>query len=199
MDKNIEYESICKEIMGCSKCDLGCDMLDGFNPRVPGKGNLDSKIIFMAEGPGKTETEKCCPLVPPGLSGKKYEEVLKYLGLTRDKVYTTNSIHCRPPSNRDPLPWESLKCFDYVKRELALVNPEIIVTFGRFSANTFLKDFKITRDHGKIRQSENFNIKIFPLFHPAYVAAYAPKIKREEFKQDVVNLKQILKESNILI
>jgi len=199
IDKEIEYKQICSDILGCSKCDLGCDKLDGFNPRVAGCGNINSKIIFMAEAPGFNETQFGKPLIPPGTSGKKYEEVLRELGLTREQVYTTNSTHCRPPQNRDPLPWESLKCLEYIKREICLINPEIIVTFGRFAALTFLDSFKMTKDHGKLQVSTKFKeTSVFPLFHPAYIMAYAPHEKREQFKQDIKALKNILIERKII-
>ena len=98
MNKQQLYDILCSEISYCSKCDLGCELLDGFNPHVPPKGNPNSKLFVCAEGPGKTETEKCCPLIPPGKSGVVYEKMLKELGLTRNDVFTSNSVKCRPPS-----------------------------------------------------------------------------------------------------
>jgi DNA polymerase len=198
MSKTDEYQCIVKEVMSCAECDLGCEkLLDGYNPHVVGQGNLDSKIVFIAEAPGFNETVHCRPLTPPGTSGKIYEKLLSKLGLSRDDVYTTNVVMCRPPKNRDPEPWEIHKCRKYLRRQLEVVGPEIVVTFGRFAAQYMLGNFgKITQEHGKIKRSDNFGVNVFPLYHPAYIGAYAPKSKREEFKQDVEKLKKILKGSD---
>lgn len=193
MSKNQEYESLCKEIMGCSKCDLGCEKsIEGHNQHVVGQGNLNAKIMFVAEAPGLQETIFHRPLTPPGTSGKVYEKILSSLDLTREEVYTTNTVLCRPPKNRDPELWEMHKCRNYLKRQLEIVQPKLIVTFGRFAAQAFINDFKITRDHGKLKKSEIFNVNVFPVYHPAYVAAYAPEEKRKEFKEDIKTLKNIL-------
>lgn len=192
MSKNKDYEILCKEIMGCSKCDLGCEKLDGHNAHVAGQGNLNAKIMFVAEAPGLQETIFHRPLTPPGTSGKVYEKILSALDLTREEVYTTNTVLCRPPKNRDPEIWEMHKCKSYLKRQIDIVQPKLIVTFGRFAAQAFINDFKITRDHGKLKKSEVFNINVFPVYHPAYVAAYAPEEKRQEFKKDIQTLKNIL-------
>lgn len=183
------------EAKKCTKCDLGCEKsLDGFDPHVVGQGNIDSDIIFMAEAPGLQETKFGRPLTPPGTSGKLYEKMLKALGLTREEVYTTNTVLCRPPKNRDPELWEVHKCKVHLEKQLEIVQPKLVVTFGRFAAQVLLGNFKITKEHGVLRKSEQFNVDVFPLYHPAYVAAYAPKEKKEEFKADVKILKEILKE-----
>jgi len=156
-----------------------------------GQGNLESKIIFMAEAPGLQETIYNQPLTLTGTSGKMYEKVLKFLGLTRDDVYTTNTVLCRPQKNRDPEPWEVRKCNVYLKQQLELIDPKIIITFGRFAAQTLLGSFKITKEHGQLRESKQFGFKVFPLYHPAYVKAYAQN-KMEEFKEDIKKLKIIL-------
>jgi DNA polymerase len=135
-------------------------------------------------------------LTPPGTSGKIYEKVLKALDLTRDDVYTTNTVLCRPPKNRDPEPWEVHKCKTYLKQQLGIVDPKIVVTFGRFAAQVMLGPFKITKEHGQLRKSDQFGVNVFPLYHPAYIGAYASKDKREEFKVDIKELKQILQTLN---
>ena len=187
------------EAKKCTKCDLGCEkLLDGYDPHVVGQGNVDSDIVFMAEAPGLQETKYQTPLTPPGTPGKMYEKVLKALGLTREQVYTTNTVLCRPPKNRDPELWEVHKCKQHLTKQLELVQPKIIVTFGRFAAQVLLGSFKITKEHGELRKSEQFDVMVYPLYHPAYIAAYAPQEKKEEFKQDVKSLKKILKETGIV-
>jgi uracil-DNA glycosylase len=193
MNKIAVWENLCKEAACCKKCDLGCeDFLDGYNQHVMGQGNLNAKIMFLAEAPGLQETIHRYPLASSGMSGKIYENVLITLGLARDDVYTANVMICRPPKNRDPEPWEMHKCEKYLKKQIELVVPKLIVTFGRFAAQALITDFKITRDHGKLKKSAMLNMNVFSLYHPAYIGAYAPKEKREEFKNDIMALKNIL-------
>jgi len=187
------YQEISDEVLSCKKCDLGCNMLlDGHDPHVMGQGNLDAKVMFIAEAPGFQETVHRKPLTSPGKSGIIYEKVLASLDLSRNDVYTTNTVLCRPPDNADPLPYQVFHCSSYLERQIQLIAPKLIVTFGRFAALSFLTNFKITVDHGKIRKSEKYGVDIFPLYHPAYIGAYAPADKRLEFKQDVKNLKTII-------
>ena len=188
------YGDLCQEVMKCKKCDLGCEeLLDGQNPHVMGEGDPESGIMFVAEAPGLQETIYHRPLTPPGTSGNIYEKVLAYLELSRDKVYATNIVLCRPPKNRDPEPWEVHRCKPYFIRQVGLVDPKIIVAFGRFAAQALLGPIKITRDHGKLARSDKFGVDVFPLYHPAYIGAYATKEKRAEFKEDIKVLKEILK------
>lgn len=191
------YEELQKEVLSCDKCDLGCNgLLDGKDPHVVGQGNLNADLMFIAEAPGEQETIYKRPLTPPGTSGKIYEKVLGYLNLKREDVYTTNVVLCRPPDNRDPEPYEIMKCKGYLERQISLVRPKIIITFGRFAAQNFINNFKITRDHGVIQRHEEYQVDIFPLYHPAYVGAYAPLAKRDEFKADLKKLKKMLEGIN---
>lgn len=184
-------------MLKCNRCDLGCDgHLDGYDPHVPGQGNPNSKIMFVAEAPGKQETIHRKPLTPPGASGKMYEKVLDTLGMRREDVFTTNVVSCRPPCNRDPEVWEIHKCKPFLDKQISIIQPKIIVTFGRFAAQNFTDNFKITRDHGTLIKSK-YSINMYSLYHPAYVSAYAPRSKRMEFKQDVIKLKEILKDLKI--
>jgi DNA polymerase len=192
MNKLQVYASLSDEARGCSICDLGCEMVEGYDPHVMGQGNIESDLMFIAEAPGKNETIYERPLTPPGVSGKVYENILKHIGLTRDDVYTTNVVLCRPPNNRDPELYEVKKCQPYLERQIKLVEPKLIVTFGRFAAQAFVNNFKITKDHGNIIKSEKYGINIFPVYHPAYYRAYASAKRREEFKVDINKLKRIV-------
>jgi DNA polymerase len=174
------------------KCDLGCGLVEGYDPHVTGQGNIDADIMFIAEAPGKQETIHKKPLVPPGASGKVYENILEFIGLTRQDVYTTNVVLCRPPKNRDPELYEVKKCRSYLERQIELVKPKLIVTFGRFAAQVFVNNIKITKDHGKIIKSKKFGVDVFPVYHPAYYKAYASISQRNEFKVDINKLKEIV-------
>ena len=186
------YNNIRDEVLSCQKCDLGCEELDGHDPHVMGEGNLDANIMFIAEAPGLQETIHKRPLTRPGSSGVVYENVLKYIDLTRDEVYTTNTVLCRPEKNRDPLPYEAKICEDFFIRQVKLVEPKLVVTFGRFAAQTMLGYIKITKEHGEIKYSDKFNVDVFPMYHPAYFKAYASAERRKEFKADVRKLRTLI-------
>jgi DNA polymerase len=134
------------------------------------------------------------------MSGKIYEKVLKGLSLTRDMVFTSNSVLCRPPDNRDPEPFEIVRCGKYLDAQIKIVCPEIIVTFGAHAGRVMLGEDLVTisKNHGKILKSKKYNIDVFPLYHPAYIGAYSPIAKRQEFKNDIKYLKKILIERNII-
>lgn len=191
LDKLKIYTDLRNEILSCKKCDLGCELVDNLDPHVSGEGNQDADLMFVAEAPGFEETKYQRPLTSTGTSGKVYENILKFIGLNRDEVYTTNVVLCRPPGNRDPEPYEIKRCSEYFRRQVELVKPKLIVTFGRFAAQQFVNNIKITRDHGKIIRSEKFDVDIFPVYHPAYYKAYASAQKRKEFKEDINKLKII--------
>jgi len=193
MSKLEIYSTFNEEARVCCNCDLGkCGKLDGYDPHVVGQGNVNADLMFIAEAPGKQETIHKRPLTPPGTSGNVYENILKFIGFTRDDVYTTNVVLCRPPGNRDPELYEVKKCQPYLERQIKLVEPKLIVTFGRFAAQAFVNNFKITKDHGNIIRSEKYGINIFPVYHPAYYKAYASAKRRAEFKTDINKLKGII-------
>lgn len=192
MNKLEIYEEFKNSVTNCNECDLGCNPDEKEDPHVVGQGNVNADIMFIAEAPGEQETIHKRPLTPPGVSGKLYEKVLDHIGLTRDEVYTTNTVACRPPKNRDPEPWELNKCRVHLEKQIELVQPKLVVTFGRFAAQVFINNIKITKDHGKIQKSASYNVEVFPLAHPAYVKAYAPIKQREAFKKDIQVLRGIV-------
>jgi DNA polymerase len=192
MTKQEQYNQIVCEAKNCRRCSLGSDLLDGHDPHVVGQGNLDAKLLFCAESPSLQETIYQRPLITPGKSGTIYEKVLASLNLTRNDVYATNTLICRPPGNRSPLLYESQTCREFLVRQLDLVRPKLVVVFGRFAASTFLPGFKITQDHGKVMHSAVFDVNVFALYHPNYVGCYCPLSKREEFKVDLITLRRLI-------
>lgn len=195
MSKLKIFEEMKSEVLSCTKCDLGCDTPDGEDPHVMGEGNLDADIMFIAEAPGKEETIHDQPLTPTGTAGRTFETVLKRLDLKREDVYVTNTVLCRPEGNADPMPYQVLKCEEYFRRQLDIVKPRLVVTFGRFAAEAMLGYVKITKDRGQIKHSEKFDVDVFPLYHPAYVAAYASSERRQEFwKKDLKKLRWLVRE-----
>ena len=187
------YEELKKEILSCQKCDLCIEgKIDKLQAQVMGQGNLNADVMFIAQNPGENEVKNSQPLTSTGVSGKLYEQVLDYLGLTRDEVFTTNTVACHSPNNRDPEIWELNKCREYLQKQIDLVQPKLIVTFGRFAAQVFINKIKITQDHGKLHKSADYNVEVFPLAHPAYIKAYAPHTQREAFKKDIIKLRSII-------
>jgi DNA polymerase len=151
---------------------------------VFGEGSVNAKIVFIGEAPGAKENELGRPFV--GRSGKLLEESLKEVGLKREAVYITNIVKRQPPENRDPSLKEIEVYRPYLKRQLEIIKPKIIVSLGRFALNYFLPDLKITEAQGQIfdykLDSENkFQVKLLPIFHPA--AAFRKTETLKEFKK----------------
>ncbi len=152
---------IAAEIRGCTRCDLWKNRTKA----VPGAGNIHADIMFIGEGPGFNEDKQGLPFV--GRSGTYLESLLKLLDLTRDDVFITNVVKCRPPENRDPTPAEIATCKPYLDQQINLIDPLMIVTLGRFSMARYFPNAKITKIHGQAKL-ENGRA-YYPLFHPAAV------------------------------
>ncbi len=165
---------------------------------VFGAGNPDSQIIFIGEAPGKNEDLKGLPFV--GAAGKFLDEMLSQISLERDSVYITNIVKYRPPNNRDPLPEEKKEFLPFLKRQIEIIRPKIVVTLGRHSLNCFLPDAQISKIHGKVMKiklvlgkakNDQLEILLVPLFHPA--AALYNGSMRKTLIDDFNNLPIILK------
>ncbi len=173
-----EYDVLADEILSCVKCDLHKTRR---NP-VPGEGSLTPKIMFIGEAPGSREDETGRPFV--GAAGKLLTMLIEGIGLTREEVYITNVVKCRPPGNRDPTQVEIYTCMPYLKRQLNILKPRLIVTLGRHAAKVImdlagLKFTSITREHGSVKIAVISGIKtiIIPTYHPA-AALYNPAVKQ---------------------
>jgi len=164
-----ELSKLAKEVAGCQKCVLGSTRL---NP-VPGEGNPNAQLVFVGEGPGADEDEQGRPFV--GRSGQLLEKIItNAMGLKRSDVYICNIVKCRPPENREPRPEEIISCLPFLKRQLALIGPKVIVALGAPSTRTLLNTNKPI---GQLRgQFQEFYldevsppIKLMPTFHPSYI------------------------------
>ena len=162
-----EREAALEEIAGrIRQCPL-CPLAAGRTHAVPGAGRADADIMFIGEAPGYHEDQQGLPFV--GQSGKYLNELLEMIGLSREEVFISNVVKCRPPNNRDPLPDEIEICVNtYLKEQVEIIRPKIIATLGRFSmALFFSKNARITKIHGQPLRANN---RIYyPLFHPAAV------------------------------
>jgi len=162
-EREAALNEIASRIRQCPLCPLAA----GRTHAVPGAGRIDADIMFIGEAPGYHEDQQGLPFV--GQSGKYLDELLDMIGLSREEVFITNVVKCRPPNNRDPLPDEIDICVStYLKQQVEIIHPKIIATLGRFSmALFFSNNARITKIHG---QPLRANGRIYyPLFHPAAV------------------------------
>lgn len=167
-------EEIGREVRTCTRCEL----CRGRTHAVPGEGNPAARVMFIGEGPGFHEDQQGRPFV--GAAGKFLDELLGQAQLRRDEVFITNIVKCRPPGNRDPLPDEIAACSSYLERQIEAINPDVIVTLGRFSMSRWFAGERISRIHGQPRKSGRR--LIVPMFHPA--AALHQQSVRPQIEED---------------
>lgn len=160
-ERAVALVEIVRQIKGCTLCGLHV----GRTHAVPGAGDTTSPILFIGEGPGMNEDKQGLPFV--GRSGDLLVKLLRSIGLTRDQVFITNVVKCRPPENRDPLPEEIATCKPYLDAQIELIDPLVIVTLGRFSMARYFPGAKITQIHGNAKFDDRR--AYLPLFHPAAV------------------------------
>lgn len=166
------------QVVTCTKCDL-CKTRKN---SVPGKGDHNSKIIFVGEAPGRNEDNTGEPFV--GAAGKKLSEALEYAGISRDSVYITNVVKCRPPNNRVPTLTEKESCSNYLESEIKLIKPKVICIMGNTAYQSILGGKNITKERGKFVKK---NGKIYFLtVHPAALI-YNQKLM-ETLKNDMKKL-----------
>lgn len=157
------WETLKNECMNCKKCGL-CETRTNV---VFGYGNPDAEVMFVGEGPGEQEDLQGKPFV--GRSGKLLDSMLGEVGLSREKnIYIGNIVKCRPPKNRDPLPEEQELCINWLRNQVAILKPKIIVAVGRISAMKIIDpNIKITKDHGKFYKKKK--TWMMPTIHPAAI------------------------------
>jgi len=161
-----------RDLLGdCQRCKLH----RGRSKIVFGAGNPEAEIVFVGEGPGGEEDRQGVPFVGP--AGQLLTKMIEAMRLRRDDVYICNVVKCRPPNNRDPEPDEVHACERFLKAQLAIVRPKVIVTLGKYAAQTLLSSQEpISRLRGKWFEYEG--IDLLPTFHPAYLLR-SPEKKRE--------------------
>src|SRR3990172_10564446 len=126
-----------------------CELCQSRNRAVPGEGPEEAEIMFVGEAPGFYEAQQARPFVGP--AGRFLEELLASIGLRRDQVFITNVVKCRPPNNRDPLPGEIDACRQYLRRQIELLQPKVIVSLGRYSLAWFSPRDAISKVHGQAK------------------------------------------------
>lgn len=172
-----ELAQISKEVSACILCRLH----SARKKAVPGEGPADADILFIGEGPGFHENEQGRPFV--GAAGRFLEELLSSIDLRREQVFICNVVKCRPPGNRDPMPDEIETCRPYLDRQIATINPAVIVTLGRFSMARYFGTAKISSVHGQAKTIDGR--LVVAMFHPA-AALHQPNLKQsieEDFRK----------------
>ena len=164
----------------------GCDLAKNANP-VLGEGNPNADIMFIGEAPGQREDEQGRPFV--GAAGKFLDELIESIGFKRSDVYISNVVKYRPPQNRDPTDEEKAQCMPWLKLEIAIIKPKVIVPLGRHALGHFFPKLGITGAHGK-PQKVTDDITIFPIYHPA--AALHNGNLRQALYDDFAALKTFL-------
>ncbi len=169
-------------VVSCVNCNLSKTRTNA----VPGIGNVKSDVIFVGEAPGRNEDLQGKPFV--GTAGQILSEALEYAGFTRDQVYITNVVKCRPPNNRQPITEERDACRQYLSEELKIIKPKIICILGNTAYSSLLDGREITKNRGKL--VKNNDQLYFVTVHPAAVI-YNPGL-RQVLKDDFVLLAQTL-------
>ena len=141
---------------------------------MPGEGNPDAQIMFIGEGPGAREDESGRPFVGP--AGRFLGEMLTSIGLDRSDVFITNVVKCRPPGNRDPLPEEISACSHWLKEQIKVIAPKVVILLGRHALQRFLPGRRISAEHGSIHPFGS--ISAMPMYHPA-AALHNPRLRQD--------------------
>ena len=181
---NQELETIKQNVIKCTKCDLCKTRTNA----VPGKGNFQSDVIFVGEAPGRNEDKKGEPFI--GVAGKKLSIALDEAGISRDVVYITNIVKCRPPNNRIPNTNERNTCQEYLKQEISIIKPKLICILGNTAFNSILGGSEITKFRGKVVRKDN--LLYFLTIHPA-ATIYNQKLI-DVLKNDIVKLFDLIKD-----
>jgi uracil-DNA glycosylase len=167
-----------------------CELSQTRTQAVPGEGPANAELMFIGEAPGYYEDKSGQPFV--GNAGKFLDELLGHAGLKRDDVYITNVVKCRPPQNRDPLKPEIDACDNWLRQQIEIIDPRVIVTLGRISMGTFIAGESISKIHGQPRTIDGR--LIVPMFHPA--AALHQERFRSLIVDDFKRLPEILEAAN---
>lgn len=163
LSKAQQLEYIAHLVGECQKCDL----YKTASHSVPGFGNPEAAIVFIGEAPGEQEDKRGLPFV--GNSGKLLDKLLNTIKVPRSDVFICNILKHRPPGNRDPLPPEMKVCTPYLKAQLKIIKPKVVITLGRFAMNYFFPGESISKIRGQVRKIiwQDIPLTIIPVYHPS--------------------------------
>jgi DNA polymerase len=177
-ERQAALEVIAGEVRTCTRCRLHATRTQS----VPGEGDPSTEVVFIGEGPGFNEDRQGRPFV--GRAGDLLVRLLGSIGWRREDVFITNVVKCRPPENRDPEPDEIAACEPYLRRQLEVLDPAVIVTLGRHSMGRFMPGARISQAHGTMRPADPAtgagDALVFAMYHPA-AALRTPAIERDSY------------------
>jgi uracil-DNA glycosylase family 4 len=166
VERRTALEEIASEVRTCTNCRLHQTRTQA----VPGEGDPDTEVVFVGEGPGEHEDRQGRPFI--GRSGELLTELIESIGWRRDEVFITNVVKCRPPGNRDPQPDEIAACSGFLRRQLEVLDPAVVVTAGKFSLASFRPGERISASHGTSRPVDPAtgarDALAFAMYHPAF-------------------------------
>ncbi len=177
-ERRAALEAIAAEVGACTRCRLH----ERRTRAVPGEGHPSTEVVFVGEGPGMNEDREGRPFV--GRAGDLLVRLLGSIGWRREDVFITNVVKCRPPENRDPEPDEVAACAPFLRRQLEILDPALIVTLGRHSMARFMPGTTISRAHGTGRPADPATgaqgAMVFALYHPA-AALRTPAVEQASY------------------
>ncbi|MEM0043745.1 MAG: uracil-DNA glycosylase [Sulfolobales archaeon] len=192
---NDEWSVLINEIRNCQKCPLSRTRINA----VPGEGSERAEIMIVGEAPGATEDETGRPFV--GIAGSLLRKIMKDIGLREDEVYITNVVKCRPPNNRTPEKEEIIACSDYLRRQIKMIKPKIVITLGNVAGEWFFNENKmkwngISRQHGRKYELEvsGHRFKLIPSYHPS--AAVRGSVDPDIIREDLLKALEELNKQN---
>jgi DNA polymerase len=181
-------DQVAADVAACRLCPLHA----GRTNAVPGEGHPETEVVFVGEGPGFNEDQQGRPFV--GAAGGLLNELLKAIGWKREEVFITNVVKCRPPQNRDPEPSEIAACAPYLRRQLEVLDPAVVVTLGRYSLQTFMPGTRISDVHGTSHpvdpQTGAAGATTYAMYHPA--AGLRASSLKQTMLHDMSGLPQVL-------
>ncbi|MFL5779278.1 MAG: uracil-DNA glycosylase family protein [Chloroflexota bacterium] len=182
---------IAAEVRDCKRCRLSANRTRA----VPGEGNASTEVVFVGEGPGEQEDRQGRPFV--GASGTLLTELIGSVGWRREDVFITNVVKCRPPGNRDPQPDEIEACAPFLARQLAVLDPAVVVTVGKHSLQTFRPGHRIGQAHGSVAAADPAtgarDAVVFSMYHPAFALYQASN--KQTLVDDIARLPDALIDS----
>jgi DNA polymerase len=187
-ERRAALDQIANEVRACEGCRLHATRTRA----VPGEGDPDTEVLFIGEGPGFNEDREGRPFV--GRAGGLLVRLLQSIGWRREDVFITNVVKCRPPDNRDPQPDEIAACAPFLRRQLEVLDPAVVVTLGRYSMGTFLPGARIGQVHGTSAPADPEtgarDALVFAMYHPA-AALRTQALERESF-DDIARVPSVL-------
>ncbi len=193
-ERRVALDAIATEVRACTRCRLH----EGRTKAVPGEGEPDTEVVFVGEGPGFNEDREGRPFV--GRAGGLLVRLLASIGWRREDVFITNVVKCRPPDNRDPEPDEIAACAPFLRRQLEVLDPAVVVTLGRFSMATFMPGARIGQVHGTTTPADPEtgarDALAFAMYHPA-AALRSPAVERDSL-EDIARVPGVLLRSRDL-